>query len=149
MAESIPGHLACQISGWYIYFLQTYSPKIVFVDDLIFQTVILSIFRHRTEIKMTVLESWYQTGSETCIFYSKISIWEFDLFDPGLTWPFPVVDWHGVRLLNGFDFWILRSKKTINHVLHARKNWFWWPFVTWPWPWPVLRMALMLTGYLH
>ena len=111
MAESIPGHLAYQISGWYIYFLQTYSPKIVFVDDLIFQAVILSIFRHCTEIKMTVLESWYQTGSETCFSYSKISIWKFDLFNPGLTWPFPVVNWHGVRLQNGFDFWILRSKK--------------------------------------
>ena len=26
--------------------------------------------------------------------------------DPGLTWPFSIVDLHGVRLQNGFDFWV-------------------------------------------
>ena len=50
------GHLACQISGWYIYFWQTYSPKIISVGDVIFLIAILINSRHHTEIKMTFLE---------------------------------------------------------------------------------------------
>ena len=56
------------------------SPKTVSVDDAIFQTVILSMFRRRTEIKMTFLESLDQTGSETHIFSKKK--WKFDLIWP-------------------------------------------------------------------
>ena len=53
------------------------------------------------------------------------------LCDPRLTWPFSVVDLHGVRLQNGFDFWILRAKVIINHVPHARRRvLFGWLFVT-------------------
>ena len=152
--RSMPGHLACQISGSCIYFWQTYSPKTASVDDVIFQTAILSISGHRPEINMTFLESWDQTGSKTHILFSKNQLKNLTLCDPGLTRPFSVVDLHGVRLQNGLEFWILRAKVTINHVSHARKRVFdsgdvSWPFVTWPWPWPVLSMALMLTGYLH
>ena len=41
-----------------------------------------------------------------------------------MTWPFSVVDFHGVRLLNSFDLWILRAKVTLKHVPHARKGIF-------------------------
>ena len=68
---TISGHMAYNILGWYIRFRQTYSPKTVFVDDVIFQTANLSISRHRKDIKMTFLESWEQTGSETRIFIRK------------------------------------------------------------------------------
>ena len=148
-------HLACQISDWYVYFCQTYSANILSVDDVIFLTAILTTSRLRTEIKMTFfLESGDQTGSETHIFYSKITIRKFTLCDLGLTRSFSVEDLHGARLQNGFDFWILREKVTINHVLRARKRIFdsagpSWSFLTWPWPWLILGITLMLTGYLQ
>ena len=116
-----PGHLACRILGWYIYFRQTCSPKTVSVDDVIFSTLILSISRHRKEIKMTFFRilrpNWF---TNTRFSYSKISIRKFD-FLTCLTWPFPVVDLRGVRFQNGFDSWILRSRTT-SHVPHARKK---------------------------
>ena len=34
--RSMPGHIACWTSGWYVYFWQTYSPKTVSIDDVIF-----------------------------------------------------------------------------------------------------------------
>ena len=45
-----------------------------------FKTAILSISRHRTEIKMIFLESWDQTGSEPSIFINKnlnLNIWPY------------------------------------------------------------------------
>ena len=84
----VPGHIACWISGWYVYFWQTYSPKPFPLMTPFFQTVSWSISRHRTEIKMPFLESWVQTGSETHLFGSKIPIWKFDLMWPD-GWPDP------------------------------------------------------------
>ena len=118
---------------------------------LFFQTVILSISRHCTDIKITFLESSDQPGSETHIFIRRSQFGKLTLCDPGLTHPFSVVNLHGVRLQYGLDFWVIRAKVAINNVLHAKKTFFLflWPFVTWPWPWLVLSMALMLRGYLR
>ena len=69
---------------------------------------------------MTFWESWEQTGSETHIFIRKYQFENLILCNPRLTWSFSVVDLHGVRLQNGFDFRILRAKLTINHVPHVR-----------------------------
>ena len=69
--RTLPRRLVCQISGWYIYFVQTFSPETVSVDDVIFRTAIWSISRHRTEIIMTFLESYYQSGWEKHIFIRK------------------------------------------------------------------------------
>ena len=69
--RTMPGHLVRQRSGWYIDFRQTYGTRTVSIDDVIFQTAILSIFRHSTAIKMTFLESWDQIGSLTHIVYMK------------------------------------------------------------------------------
>ena len=148
----MPVHLAYQISGWYIYFLQRYSPKHYPLKTLFFQTAILSISRYHKEIKMTFLESWDQTGSKSHIFIRQNR--KFDLMWPRVDRLFSVVDLHGIRLQKGFDFWMLHTKVTINHVPHARKRIlnfcdFSWPFVTWPWRWPILSMSLMLTQYLH
>ena len=111
----------------------TFSPRTISVDDAIFQTAILSISRHHTEINLSVFENGVQIGSETCIFYSKISIRKFDLAcDPRLTWPLSVNYLHWVRFQNGFDFWILRAKVTINHVPHARKTIFDVGGLSWP-----------------
>ena len=142
------------ISAWYNYlFWQTYSPKTVSVDDVIFSNCNFEHFRHRTEIKMPFLEFRDQTGLETHILCSKIAIWKF-----GFMWPradlsllCPWLAWSPLQ--NGFDFWILRAKVTINNVPHARKGIFYsgdlsLRFMTWPQPWPVLSMTLMLAEYL-
>ena len=149
LCRTLPPHLVCQISGWYIYFRQIFSPESVSVDDAIFRTAIWSISRHRTEIKMTFLESWDQICWETRIFYSKIAIQKFELIWPEVDLILFCRWLASGQIKNGFDFWILHAKVTVNHVLHARKKifWFWWSFVTWPWP--VLSMTRVLTGYLH
>ena len=54
--RTIPRHLVCQISGFYIYFWQTYNTKTVSVDTVL-DTAIFSIYIYRTEIKMTIVES--------------------------------------------------------------------------------------------
>ena len=88
-----------------------------------FQTAILSISRHCTEIKKDIFvilrSNWFRN---THFLFEKIE--NLTLCDRGLTWPFSVVDLHGFRLQNGFNFWILREKVTINHVPHARKRIF-------------------------
>ena len=44
----------------------------------------------------------------------------------------------------------LRAKVTINHVLHARKKRFWWPFVTFrDLTLTLLSVTPLLTGYLY
>ena len=68
--RTIPGGLTCQISGSYVYFLQKYSAKTVFTDEAIFPEI-LSISRHRTEIKVTFLESRDQSSSEILIYIRK------------------------------------------------------------------------------
>ena len=79
----IPRHIECQISGWCIHFWQAYSPKTVFVDDVIFQTASLSISRHCTEIKMTFFgtlrSNWFRN---THFLFENINskIW------PYMTW---------------------------------------------------------------
>ena len=156
--RAVPGHLACHISGKYMYIWQTYIPKTSLLIAF-FQTEILSIFRTQTEIKLTYLEFWDETGSETHIFIRKYQFDNLALRDPRLTWPFSVVDLNGVRLLSGFDFLILRAKLTKNLVTHARKRIFdfgdiLWPFLTWTWHWPILNdiyahmvSSLALWGY--
>ena len=124
------------------------NPNSVFVDEVIFflnrsskklprqriRNFLLSIYRHHTKIKRTFLDSWEQTSSETHLFYSKISIRKFDLLWPGLTWLFSVVDLHGVKLQNGFDFFNSTCKG--DHKAYAAFPIFFilvkWPFVTWP-----------------
>ena len=112
----------------------------------LFHTAILSICRHCTEIK-TFLECWDQTSPKMYVFWNINSkIWRY--VTRGRPYPSPVVDLHGVRLQNGFEFWILRAKVTINHVLACPKEsfWFWWLFVAWPWPWPCLVWHLYSQG---
>ena len=120
----MPGHLACQISGWYIYFWQTYSPKTVSVDDVIFSNSILSILRHRREIKILFWNPKINLVNIHISFIRKTQFENLTLCDPGLTRPFPVVDLYGVWLQNGLNFLILRAIVTINHVPHARKRIF-------------------------
>ena len=59
------------------------APKLYLLIHL-FQTAILNISGYRIEIKMTFLESLDQTGLETQIFYSKVSIRKFNLMWPGV-----------------------------------------------------------------
>ena len=122
------------MSGWYIYFWQTHSPRTASIDGVIIQTAILSISGHCTETKMAffgILRSYWFRNTH---FYSKIPSRKFDL-----TWP--DVDLILLRLQNGVDFLIMRV--TTNHVPNTRKRiLFWWPFVTWRWPWPVLSVKL-------
>ena len=88
-----------------------------------FETAILSISSHRTETKMVFLESWDQIGSETHIFYSKIPIWKFDRRWPEVNsallcrW----LAW-AAKLLNGFDFWIIRAKVTVKSCVACPKK---------------------------
>ena len=119
-------------------FWQTYSPKTVSIEDVIFWNCDFEHFYTSHSKKGTFLEYWDQTGSETHCLRKNANM---TLCDPGLTWPF-VVDLHGVRFQNGFDFWILRAKVTMKHVPHFRNRIFdsgdlSWPFVTLPWHWPV------------
>ena len=72
----------------------------------LFHISILYIYRHRTETKMTFFESSDQTGSETHISYLNRNE-NLALSDSGLTRPFSVVGLPGVRLQNGFDFFLL------------------------------------------
>ena len=58
------------------------------------QTTILSISRYRTEIQMTFLESWDQSGSEAHIWYLKNQ--KIDHMWHGVDRPFPVIDFQGV-----------------------------------------------------
>ena len=56
------------------------------------------------------------------------------LCDLVLTWPFSVIELHGVRLQNAFDFLILRARVILNMCLMPEKNNFdsgdlSWPFV--------------------
>ena len=75
------------------------------VDNVFFQNAILCIFRHRTENKMAFFESLDQTGSEKNIFHIRNNQFEnLSLYNPGLTRPFPALDFHGVRLQNGVYF---------------------------------------------
>ena len=69
----------------------------------LFQIAILSISRHRTGIKMTFLESWDQTDSETRLFLRNL-FENLTLCGPVLIRPFSVFGSHGVRLQNGLDF---------------------------------------------
>ena len=129
--RAIPGHLACKISGWYIYIWQIYSSTTESVDDVIFQSANLSISRPRTEIKWHFC-SWDQTGSEAHTFYSKISIRKF-----GLMWPevdstllYRWLAWG--QIAKWLQFLNSTCKLTINYVPHVRKRyfWFWWPLMT-------------------
>ena len=119
-----------------------------------FQTVIWSISRHRTVIKMTFLESWDQTGSETYLFWFKntsLKIWRFlpeGWPDPPLSWTFLGSD---CKMDSNFDFYVQNCLENMWRM--PQKDFFEfgdisWPVVTWPLPWPVLSMTLMLTGYL-
>ena len=124
-------------------FWQTYSPKLYSLMTPFFQTAILSISRYRTGIKMTFLGILRPNWFRNTLFYSKISIWKFNLI------------WHGVdltlrrcwlawsQIANGFDFLILRSKRTITmcHMPEKKNFWFWWPFV----PFRYLTLTLTCT----
>ena len=118
----MPGHLVRQRSGWYIYFWQTYGPRTVSIDDVIFQTAILSISRHRTAIKMTFLESWDQISSKHTLFIWNNRFENLTFCDPGLTRPFRVVDFQGVILQNGDDFSILRAKVAMSGQGSAKQS---------------------------
>ena len=77
---------------------------------------IFSIYRHRTEIRMTFWNPMITLVQKHTIFIrKKKSIQKFDLKWPG-------VDLHEVWLQNDLDLWIPRAKVTINHVPHARKE---------------------------
>ena len=157
--RTTPEDLVCQMSGryvyiWHIWQQKPYRPKTVFVVDVIFRTAILSISRHRTEIKRHFWHPGIKLVQKHTFFIQKYEFQNLTLYDSGLTRPFFFVDLHGVRLQNSFDFWILRAEVTMNHVPHTRKRIFdfgelSWPFVTWPWHWRVFSMTLMLTGYLQ
>ena len=144
--------------SWYIYFCETHvAPQTISIDDVVFSRCDFQYF-WRSEVKMPFLEYLDKNSWKRNIFYSKISIRKFEHCDTGLTWPFSVVDLHGVRSENGFDFWFFRAKVTIDHVPHARKRILilvtfrdvLWRFVTWPWSWPDdPYITLMLTGYLQ
>ena len=112
-----------------------------------FLTAILSISvatsqRDKNDTFGIPKSNWFKNT----IFYSKIPTRKL-----GLMWPWPdpvtgqghvtltgtssVVDLHGIRLQNGYDFLILRAKVTRNHVPHVRKRCFdsrdlSWPIVT-------------------
>ena len=138
--KTMPGDIEFKIPGWCIYFWQTYGLKTVFIEkfDEKIQTAILSISRHRTEIKTTLLEYWDQNSSETHIFYSKMSIQKFYL---ELTLYGPGVDrgWSGSSLsLACMEsdckmVSILNSTRKSDHKSYAacpKKNfWSWWHFV--------------------
>ena len=86
-----PGHIACQISVWYIYFGKHIAQKSYSSMTSFFQTAFLSISRHRTEIKMTffgILRS-NRIGNTHC--YSEISIRKLNLIWPGVG---PTLVWH-------------------------------------------------------
>ena len=151
----MPEHLSCHFSCCYIYFWQIYSPKTVSVEHA-------NIFKLRFGEFLDIARKWkwyfwnaeIKLAQKHTFFVRENQFENLALCDPGLTRPFSVVGLYGVNLQDGPDFWILRAKVTINHVLHARKRFFYsgdisWPFVTWPWPWPVLSMALMFIGHLH
>ena len=102
------------------------------VDYVIFQTSILSISRHRREIKMTFLESWDQAGSETHVF----------LFENtnSKTWPYVTRGWPDPSLSLTRMGQITKWLRFLNYTCKSdykscaacpKKN-FWssWPFVT-------------------
>ena len=74
-----------------------------------FQTVIWSISRHRTVIKMTFLEFWNQTGSETHIFTRKkihSKIWSYvtrGWSDPSLSLTCMESD---CKMASSFEFYV-------------------------------------------
>ena len=115
-----------------------------------FLTAILCISRHRTETKMSFLESSDQTGLETHISHLEKSIRKFVLMWPGIgsTPPCPWLSWSQIAKLR----LLLNSTCQSEYKSYAAGPiffLFWWPFVTRPWPWPVLSTPLMLTGYLY
>ena len=129
--STLPCRIACQISGWYTYFWQTYSPKPYFWWRY-FQTAIWSISRHRTEIKWHFWNSEIELAQKHMLFVRKYQFDNLNLCDPGLTLPFSIVDFLGVRLQNGFDFWILRAKMPKKRVPHARTRVFEFGDLSWP-----------------
>ena len=106
MLETIPGHLACQIS-------ETYSPKMVSVDDVICFKLQFWAFLELNN-KNYILEirrsNWFKntflfenTNSKNLACDLRLS----------RDWPDPPLWLTGMGpIANGFDFWIIRAKVT-------------------------------------
>ena len=110
--RNMPGNIPCQISGWYIYFWQTYSPKTVSVYDVIFSNCDLEHFltshRNKNDIFAILNSNWLKNTKNTFVFFvCKYQFENLTLRDPEFTWPFSVVILDGVRLQNGFFFSII------------------------------------------
>ena len=126
----MPGHLACQISDWYIYFGKHVAQKPHLLMTSFCQTATLSISRHRTQLKMTFLESWEQTGSEKHICF--IRKWQFKNLawcDPGLTWLTPCRwrAWSQIAKLLRFLNSMCKSDHKSCIACPKRFFLFWWP----------------------
>ena len=119
-----------------------------------FQTAILCISGHRTEIKMTFLilrSNWFRN---THFLFKKINskMWHVTRASHVPPRPCRWLSWSQFAkwrwLLNytcksGYKSCGARPKRIFDSGDVS------WPFVTWPWHWPVLSTALLLTGYLH
>ena len=116
------------------------------------QAAILSIFMHRTEIKMTFLNPEIKLVQKTHFWFEKKR--NFDMLWPGFD-PILLCCWLSWTQIAKWPRFVNSTCKIdYKSCAACPKKTFWfvdlsWPFVTWSWPWPVLSMTFMLTGYLH
>ena len=103
--RTMSGYPACQIWGSYTYFWQTYSPKTVSVVGVIFSNCDFEYFqtshRNKNVILRILRSNWFRN---TIFVFEKNHFENLTSCDLGLTRPFPVLEFHGVRLQNGFIF---------------------------------------------
>ena len=124
--RTIYGHLLWQISGWNINFCKHIAQNPIrwwrHFFKLQFWAFICIAQKLKWHLWNTEVKLVQQHTQHTLFIYSKIPIRKFAWCDPRLTWLFSVVDLRDVRLQNGFSFWILSAKVTINHVPSHRKK---------------------------
>ena len=148
----MPGHLAYQVLGWYIYFWQTYSPKTIFVDDVIFSNYdfehCLTSHRNKSDILGILRSDWFRNTH----FYSKISIQNFYLTYMTRGWPDPSLSltcmWSDCKMASIFEFYV-QKRPLITCRMPQNELLILVTFRDLTWPWSVLSMTPMLTGYLQ
>ena len=133
-----------------MYFWQTYSPNTVFVDDAIFSNCNFEQLYTSQRKKLTLLESWDQTGRKTQVLFENTNseIWPYGP-DVDLTLLCCWLAWGQIaKWLRFFVHSTCKSDHVSCTVYPKKEFWFWWPFVTWPRPWPVLVWHLCSQGIL-